>query len=307
MPLFSVIIPTFNRRALLARTLASVQCQSWTDYELIVVDDGSTDGTMDDLQGNTGIAKVLTQPNLGPGSARNLALRHASGEYVAFLDSDDLWFPWSLDTYARVVQEENHPSFVAGHAHAFIHEQELGSAREMPLKHQRFADYFSSGDSWRWYGLSSFVVDRELILRVGGFASKAINGEDADLALRLGVAPGFVQLLSPVTYAYREHAGGVRHQLAKTIEGQMYQLEQEILGSYPGGAARQKERWRIMSPHVRSCSIASMKAGFRKAAWTLYRQTVRWHVALGRWKYLAAFPVLAFTTTLRNSTPQSSH
>jgi glycosyltransferase involved in cell wall biosynthesis len=87
--LFSVVVPTFNRSALLRHTLKSVFGQRVTAYEIIVVDDGSTDGTMEYLQSFGQEIKVLRQSNQGPDVARNLGARHASDKYLAFLDSDD--------------------------------------------------------------------------------------------------------------------------------------------------------------------------------------------------------------------------
>src|SRR5271170_8041344 len=96
---FSAIIPTYNRRELLQRTLQSVLSQDQVEPEIIVVDDGSTDGTMEMLGTFAPRVQTLRQTNRGPGAARNLGMTHASGDYIAFLDSDDLWFPWTLKTY----------------------------------------------------------------------------------------------------------------------------------------------------------------------------------------------------------------
>src|SRR5882762_10102502 len=112
MPFFSVVIPAFNRRDLLEETLRSVRRQSFTDFETIIVDDGSTDGTREWLAGLGSELRVFTQANRGPGAARNFAVRHARGEYLAFLDSDDSWFPWSLATYAQAIKTSNQPSFL---------------------------------------------------------------------------------------------------------------------------------------------------------------------------------------------------
>src|ERR1700742_4118116 len=99
MPLFSVIIPTYNRCAFIGRALDSVLSQEGCDLEVIVVDDGSTDGTPEMLGRYDRQIQILKQSNKGPGAARNRGLQEASGEYVAFLDSDDLWFPWTGETY----------------------------------------------------------------------------------------------------------------------------------------------------------------------------------------------------------------
>ena len=101
--LFSVVIPTYNRLPLLKEALDSVWRQTLTNYEVIVVDDGSTDGTARFARSMGQSIKLLEQTNRGPGAARNLGLEHARGQYVAFLDSDDLWFPWTLDIYAQCI------------------------------------------------------------------------------------------------------------------------------------------------------------------------------------------------------------
>lgn len=96
----SVIIPTFNRRDLLARAVDSALAQTHCDLEVVVVDDGSTDGTADMLQGRYGAEKrlkIIRQENQGVCVARNRALDAAQGQFIAFLDSDDIWRPWKLE------------------------------------------------------------------------------------------------------------------------------------------------------------------------------------------------------------------
>ncbi len=111
VPQFSVIIPTFNRVELLKRALDSVFGQRFKEFEMIVVDDGSTDGTREYLEDLGAAVKFWTQPNSGPSGARNTGVRQARGEYLAFLDSDDLWFPWTLDVYATVLGKANYLAF----------------------------------------------------------------------------------------------------------------------------------------------------------------------------------------------------
>src|SRR5580698_2439648 len=113
MPLFSVIIPAYNRAALIGQTLNSILSSSLSGLEIIVVNDGSTDQTRDIVARYGDKVRLLQQENRGPGAARNLALREASGEYVACLDSDDIWFPWTADTYRLVIEKHNRPAFIA--------------------------------------------------------------------------------------------------------------------------------------------------------------------------------------------------
>src|SRR5437773_1043469 len=129
MPLFSVIVPAYNRADLIRETLDSVLAQEFDDYEIVVADDGSKDATAqvvsDYARQHPGKIKLFMQENRGEGAARNLAIRHATGDYVAYLDSDDVYFPWALATLARVVREYNHPAIVIGTCFPFHHSEEL--------------------------------------------------------------------------------------------------------------------------------------------------------------------------------------
>lgn len=98
-PLVSVVIPTFNRCDLLERALTAVFGQTLQDLEVIVADDGSTDGTGAMLRRWPERVRHLRQTNRGPAAARNLGLAATRGEYIAFLDSDDVWFPRSLEAH----------------------------------------------------------------------------------------------------------------------------------------------------------------------------------------------------------------
>ena len=296
---FSVIIPTYNRQELLRQALDSVWAQTFTDYEVIVVDDGSADGTLDYLNSLGDRVQVLRQANQGPGAARNLGLSIARGDYIAFLDSDDLWFPWSLTIYARVIEQNGAPSFIAGKPKVFLDYADLGSIAEELLDLLKFQDYLASGDEWRWFGVSSFVVNRQALLHVGGFTNDRVNGEDADLALRLGVSSGFVQICSPPTFGYRSHTGNITKDTQKSLAGFRRMIQEEQSGNYPGGPARSCERWRIITRHVRPTMVSCLQQRMNREAWSLYGKTFGWHLLLGRWKCLLGFPAQAVVIELR--------
>src|SRR5215510_8385440 len=97
MPLVSVIMPTFNRADTIRRAVRSVQAQTFTDWELIVVDDGSTDNTVALIEGRDPRLKLIRQENQGTAGARNAGLSAGAGSYIAFLDSDDEWLPHHLE------------------------------------------------------------------------------------------------------------------------------------------------------------------------------------------------------------------
>ena len=106
MPKISVILPAYNSQDYIKKSIESVFAQTFTDFELIIVDDGSTDGTSDIINSlSDDRIKIISQSNQGPGAARNNAFRVVSGEYVMFLDSDDWFCPDALETaYAEITK-----------------------------------------------------------------------------------------------------------------------------------------------------------------------------------------------------------
>lgn len=112
MPRVSVIIPTFNHARFLGRAIGTALSQTYTDYEVIVADDGSTDETQDVVAQFGGKVHYLYQPNRGVSSARNLALFQASGELIAYLDADDMWYPHKLERQVAFLDAHKECGFV---------------------------------------------------------------------------------------------------------------------------------------------------------------------------------------------------
>lgn len=291
-PLFSVILPTYNRADLIGNTIESIRAQELQDFEIIAVDDGSSDETVDVVRRYPDV-RLFSQTNLGPGAARNLGVRNAVGQYIAFLDSDDLWFAWTLQSYADVVKRFESPSFVVGKPFCFESEEQLTRIERSELTTESFRDYLESGDQWRWFGVSSFVVKREVLNQVHGFADGRINGEDADLALRLGTSPGFVQITSPYTFGYRNHSGNVTLDSSKTGMGLDLLLNNEASNRFPGGSERAAERWRIISRHVRPFATYCARQGDLRPFLRYYLRTLKWHLSCLRWKFLLSSPLIA--------------
>lgn len=302
MPLFSVVVPVYNRAEMLRETLESVFAQDFTDYEVIVVDDGSTEDIAAVVREFGDRVKLLRQRNSGPGAARNLGIAHATGEYIAFLDSDDLWFPWTLATYASVIEDNEWPSFVAGKPLCFRERSALASAAKAAPTVNAFADYFASGDQWRWWGVSSFVVRTDQLRAVGGFTDENVNAEDADFAMRLGVASGFIQICAPTTFGYREQPVSAVADFDRTLAGVEYMVRCERRGTYPGGKIRRLERLRILTRHIRPVAVSATSRNPR-AAWRLYIDSFWWHVILFRARYLVLLPFVAIAAATRFDSP----
>lgn len=289
--LLSVIIPSFNRCELLQKAVASVFASAGEGaVEVVVVDDGSTDGTVDYLRAQRQL-KWQQQANAGPAAARNRGARMATGDYFAFLDSDDLWMPWTYRCYHAAI-ERSGAAFIAGKPRLFSDEAELSEAMDEPMQCRRFADYLASGDEWRWWGCSSFVIQRAAFFAAGGFHEERMNAEDADFALRMATADGFAQITAPVTFGYREHAVSEMKNASLNLKGTRHLLEAQLAGKYPGGVGRRREQWRIVSRHLRPVAVAgvaSSNAEERTLAWRIYRATLVYHVRSLRWKFVLGF------------------
>jgi len=293
MPLFSVIIPVFNRTHLLEPTLRSVLDQQCQDFELIVVDDGSTEDVAAAIGPYRDRVCLIRQENRGPGEARNLGIRQAAGQYITFLDSDDLWFPWTLSSYRQAIAQYQSPSFIAGEAIHFTQPSRLAAVSGGVAVFRRFDDYLASARRDIWIGTCAAAVRADQLRRVGGFPSHRMLAEESDLWLRLGTAAGFVQIQAPPVFAYRRHAQSAVSDHQGCYRGVCHLIRQERRGAYPGGTSRQAQRRRILTAHIRPVSLACLRRGQWAAAWRLYRSTLGWHLRLGRGRYLTAFPALA--------------
>ncbi len=103
--LVSIIIPTYNRADVISETIDNVFSQTYKNFELIVVDDGSTDGTPAILRKYANRIRVITQKNAGPAAARNRGIEVSGGDIIAFQDSDDLWEPTKLERQVALLEK----------------------------------------------------------------------------------------------------------------------------------------------------------------------------------------------------------
>ncbi|BAY07250.1 glycosyltransferase family 2 protein [Calothrix sp. NIES-2098] len=289
MAFFSIVVPVFNRANLISETLNSIFQQKFEDWEVIVVDDGSTDNTLNVLSNYENRIQILQQKNQGPGQARNLGIQKAQGKYVAFLDSDDIWFPWTLEVYAEVIQQTNFPALLAGEYFFFHHANDLNIVKTSELHYSYYQDFYASSDKTSSIVTSSVVARLDVLKKAGGFTDKWINSEDNDLWLRLGTAKGFIYINSPTVLGYRQQTDSAVSNITKTYQGTYYLIQQENTGQYPGDKIRQRERINILTRHIRPVSLACLRHGDIQQAWKLYQKTFKWHLWLGRLRYLLGF------------------
>ena len=189
-PRVSVVIPTYNRGNVLPRAIESTLAQTFSDFELIVVDDGSTDHTTEVVRGiaDPRVRLVGDTTNRGPSAARNQGIREARCGLVAFLDSDDEWLPRKLELQLARMDGDPDPKTAVAYCRVYTYDDlaqrpvhEFGEPREGALFHDLLA-------GWHPVTTSLFLVRRAALLEVGGFDETLFCGEDYDLWLRLAQA-----------------------------------------------------------------------------------------------------------------------
>jgi glycosyltransferase involved in cell wall biosynthesis len=206
-PVFSVIIPVFNAGKYLERTIASVLGQTLRDFELILVDDGSTDGSLDQARTiKDARLSILSQANTGAPTALNRGIAAARAEYIAFLDSDDLWAPDKLQRHLEAFL--GHPEAdltFTGLLYVDPDDQPLGLPARRPAGSFAFEQLFTDNV----IGCSSaMAVRKEAVHKAGGFDPDMRYLFDIDLVLRISrLRPLNVLGIPEALTLYRRHPG----------------------------------------------------------------------------------------------------
>ena len=142
-PFFSIVVPTFNRADIILSTLSGILNQQFKNFEIIVVDDGSTDNTLEKLksfQEKNKQIKIITQENKERGAARNNGFKNSTGAYVLFFDSDDRMHEDHLETLFEQIKLQHQPLFI-GSKFDFIDEDRKSKASDMKNIKQGYYDY----------------------------------------------------------------------------------------------------------------------------------------------------------------------
>src|SRR5437588_2235504 len=196
-PLVTTIIPVYNRSAMLRTAVHSVLAQTYRPIEIVIVDDGSTDETAavcDELaRANHGIVRVIHQANGGPGAAREAAMRTTRGEFIQFLDSDDVLLPPKFAVQVAALEGDPSRDIAYGWTRIVIH----GVARERPWKRtgERIETMFPSMLESRWWATPTPLYRAELLRRAGPWTALRME-EDWEYDCRmasLGVKLAYVE------------------------------------------------------------------------------------------------------------------
>lgn len=204
-PPVSVIIPAFNVEHTIARALNSVFAQTFNDYEVIVIDDGSKDNLASALEPFKHRITVKRQNNMGAASARNHGARIASGELLAFLDADDFWHPRKLEIQTQVFKNNHDLAFCATQCQILrsvdlLHTDYLELSAEPEIKR---IDDFSTVFSNPYFGTPGVLMPKQVFFGHGGFKENLRTAEDIDLWLRAAYKSTFAYVLAPLFYVAR--------------------------------------------------------------------------------------------------------
>jgi teichuronic acid biosynthesis glycosyltransferase TuaG len=203
MPFFSVIIPCYNCRDMLAKAIASVQAQTFTDFEVLIVDNSSTDGTSELLDSieDERFSWTTVQNHGVIALSRNEGMKRAKGDYLAFLDADDRWEPEKLEVVYRNICE-NRNAIVLCHDEWIVSN---GRRRKVNRYRPKLKNtYHSLLVHGNCLSTSAVTVQRQVALAIGGFSEhKAyITVEDYDFWIRLSKEGDFVFIDEPLGEAH---------------------------------------------------------------------------------------------------------
>jgi hypothetical protein len=272
--LVSVVIPTRDRAALVGRAIRSVLSQTWPDLELIVVDDGSTDGTSAAVAGvaDDRVRLVRSELPTGPGAARNEGIRRARGDWVAFLDSDDEWVPTKLERQLARLKADRSGASVA-YCQAEVRDALTRRRFVVPLPPHEGDTFPHLLAGWSPPTASIFLVNRAVLLAAGGFDPALPCREDYDLWLRLaGSGKRFVIVDQPLVI---KHEGEWPRITGDPVaRGRGFDILDQRWGPVIEGrfGQRARARWRAGArarvDHAHLVRVRdAVRVGDRRAAW----------------------------------------
>ncbi len=221
--MFSIIVPLYNKEKFIRETVESILSQDLKDFEIIIVNDGSSDKSIskiEDISDNR--LKIFNQANQGVGTARNTGMSHASFEWLAFLDGDDLWAPNHLSELRKIVEKFPLSGMVATSYKPFYSNAELKVDDIKSKTPIRSIDYFLEPTVWT----SATAIKKDVFKNLGGFTDTK-RGEDLEYWVRIALSYP-VAISDKITAYYRQNTDGITDTAVAAL-GKDYFVELESL------------------------------------------------------------------------------
>lgn len=191
MPFFSVVIPLYNKENHIDKTLQSVLEQRFQDFEVVIIDDGSTDGSLEKVkQIKDQRLRIFSQENRGAAIARNTGIEKAKGIHIALIDADDFWFPNHLEEHHKTItQFPNCSLYSNAYKMQFVENTLVDAVYSIPKQSEPHIinDYFKASTIYPIAMTSSIVFKKADFLDLGGYNPEIVSGQDLDLMIRFGL------------------------------------------------------------------------------------------------------------------------
>lgn len=247
----SVVIPAYNAAATISRALRSVYAQTFPADEVIVVDDGSTDGTAEVVRAEFPKVRLIQQANSGPSAARNAGIQTSKGRWIAFLDADDRWLPWKLQRQMAVFEADGDIALVACRAYIL---REGDVHLNMPEDHDPAVDKVGFLDLLQdnMFSTPSVVARADVLHDLGGFDPGIPGSEDFDLWLRIASRYPILRLRSKLIEVYIRPSS-CSHDVDRMTRGELMALAKwapDLANESTAAIARGRyesimQRWRL--------------------------------------------------------------
>lgn len=233
--IISVVIPAYNSAKTLPGALESVFAQTYGEHEIIVVDDGSSDDTPDVLSRYASRVKYIRQENKGPSAARNMGIRAARGEYIAFLDADDLWLPEKLELQLDLMKRDPMTALVGCGIYAIDRD---GQVVDTVVRREEEPDFPEQIGFWNAFGNPSCALARKSVFEeLGPFNENLRFGEDWEMWLRISRRHR-VRFVSLPMIKFRKHDGFKNYERIDIIKSCIA----EIMAGFPETERRRNRK-----------------------------------------------------------------
>lgn len=292
---YSIVITCCNQHQFIKDAVESALSQGHPSKEVIVVDDGSQDGSLEILKCyEPSIQLISFSTNCGAIAARNRGATAATGEYLIFLDGDDLLTPWALDLYEQLITER-HPAIIVSRVRWFSDSVPKLGEEDWPQKLE-FVEYESLMARDRQHGWQAgvFVFSRQAIQDAGGWTPGIFQMDTMDMAAKLGYSGSTVLVCSTYTLLYRMHADNSIHFVPPFLRSAHLMISKERAGKYPGGPGKRFERYAFHGGMLFFWVKKGLRAGY-------YGDSL-W-LALRGWPMILAAVIRKFVIRLRGQRP----